>query len=967
MNLTWSSIFTASLMLAQQLPQPREVLRHHVPKGVSESRRLGPVSRVTTLRLAIGLPLRNPEELETLVEGVSDPNSRHYRKYLTSEEFTARFGPTEEDYDKLIRFAQTSGLTVAGTHSNRMILDVLGTAETINQAFHVELALWEHPTRGHFVAPDKDPWLDVDVAVRDVLGLDNFSVPRSLSVQSALAEAAKPLATNGSGPFGLLLGRDFRAAYAPNVSLTGTGQSIGLLELDGFYASDVAANFSAAGLPPVPVNTVLLNGSTGAAGASNVEVILDIMMAAYMAPGATITVYEGFNWNDILNRMATDNSARQLSSSWSFWPINETTEQIFRQMIVQGQSFFQASGDTGAYYAGTRSPTDNPNVTVVGGTALTLSGGVWSSETTWNSSGGGASTNYAIPSYQQGLNMAALGGSATMRNSPDVALTGAIQIYIIYNNGSQSAIGGTSAAAPLWAGFAALANQQASANRLPSIGFLNPAIYALGSSTRYGIVLHDITTGGNGIAARAGYDLATGWGTPVGQPLIDALTTPTPGYSLALTPASVSVNPGNTTTSTVQVNPVNGFSGPVSLSLGTLPAGVTGSVGTASITLSVANGAASGTYPILVTGAAGSVTAQTSLTLTVTAPNFGLSVNQTAVNLRQNTSASVPYQITAFNGFSGAVTISVSGLPNGVAASTAFPDVITFSAGPSSSVGSSTITVTGTSGKLTATATLTLTVTSSSARVLPSHIGVYHPNAFGQAGWIRDLDYTFTPASTSPAWGSYGDIPIAGDWDNTGVVRAGLFSSVWGLTPLPGRWWLDINNDFTWTSATPDRLFQFGSYGDKPIVGDFLNNGATRIGVFSQGVWYMALRDRYEDYLPNHPDLWFTYGADGDWPVMGDWDNTGKIRIGVFRRGTWYLDFVGDRNFSQARVFTFGQVGDWPVVGDWDNTGKLRIGVFRDGVWLLDMNGDFAFTPGIDKQFTFGQSGDKPIVVSKWP
>ncbi len=78
---------------------------------------------------------------------------------------------------------------------------------------------------------------------------------------------------------------------------------------------------------------------------------LDIMMAAYMAPGASnIIVYEGTNWNDVLNRMATDNLASQLSSSWGFSPTNATTEQIFKQMIAQGQSLFQASGDSGAYH-----------------------------------------------------------------------------------------------------------------------------------------------------------------------------------------------------------------------------------------------------------------------------------------------------------------------------------------------------------------------------------------------------------------------------------------------------------------------------------------------------------------------------------------------------------------------------------------------------------------------------------------
>ena len=124
-------------------------------------------------------------------------------------------------------------------------------------------------------------------------------------------------------------------------------------------------------------------------------------MAAYMAPGASsIIVYEGTNPNDVLNRMATDNLASQLSSSWGWSPTNATTEQIFKQMVAQGQSLFQASGDSGAYTGAIMPPADDPNLTVVGGTSLTTAGagGPWQSETTWSDSGGGISTTWPIPS-----------------------------------------------------------------------------------------------------------------------------------------------------------------------------------------------------------------------------------------------------------------------------------------------------------------------------------------------------------------------------------------------------------------------------------------------------------------------------------------------------------------------------------------------------------------------------------------
>ena len=292
---------------------------------------------------------------------------------MSASEFAERFGPTQADYDKLIEFFQANGLAVSGTHPNRMILDVTGPVSAIDKTLHVNMTVWEHQTRGRFFAPDRDPSLDADVAVLDISGLDNFVLPRPMNVKAVPLAAARPLVT-GSGPDGLFAGGDFRAAYAPGVALTGAGQTVGLFELDGFYAADVAANFTQAGLPPVSVATVLLDGFNGAPGGSNIEVILDIMMAGYMAPGSNVLVYEGFNPDDVLNRMATDNIARQLSSSWGWSPIDAITEQIFKQMVAQGQSLLQASGDSGAYSGPIMPPADDPNLTVVGGTALTTTG-----------------------------------------------------------------------------------------------------------------------------------------------------------------------------------------------------------------------------------------------------------------------------------------------------------------------------------------------------------------------------------------------------------------------------------------------------------------------------------------------------------------------------------------------------------------------------------------------------------------
>jgi hypothetical protein len=365
------------------------------------------------------------------------------------------------------------------------------------------------------------------------------------------------------------MGHDFRAAYAPGVVLTGSGQAVGLFELDGYYASDITAYEASNGLPNVTLTNVLLDGFTGPPDGGDDEVSLDIEMAISMAPGLSqVIVYEGYDPDDVLNSMATGNLAKQLSCSWGwYYDSDATLDQIFQEFAAQGQTFFQASGDSDAYGGENTpfQPADNPYITVVGGTTLTTTspGGPWSSETTWNwgveyypydngiGSSGGISPTYAIPSWQQGINMSTNQGSTVMRNIPDVALT-ADNVWVMYGDGYSGDFGGTSCAAPLWAAFTALINQQAVANGQPSVGFINPVIYAIGAGPGYASAFHDTTTGNNTSStspklfyAVPGYDLCTGWGTPAGSNLITAVLSASKGPVLIGAGSTVINSEGN--------------------------------------------------------------------------------------------------------------------------------------------------------------------------------------------------------------------------------------------------------------------------------------------------------------------------------------------------------------------------------------------------------------------------------------
>jgi mucin-19 len=517
---------------------------------------LGRLPETKSLRLVISVALRNRESLASLLKDLYDPANPDYRHYLTPGQFTERFGPTADDYQTVINFAKANRLAIASTHDSRTLLDVQGQVSDIERAFHVALWTYQHPTEDRqFFAPNAEPWLDPALPIQDVAGLSDYALLHSASHK--IPAGVQTGSAGGSGANGDYMGQDFRNAYAPGVTLQGSGQIVGLFEAAGYYTSDIANYEQVAGLAPVPLENVLIDNFSGTPGSGNGEVAVDIETTISMSPGlAAVVVFESSNnvadWLDILDRMASSNQIKQFSCSWGYTggsDPNTSFDSFFQQMAAQGQSFFQASGDGDAWATPIWVPADSPYVTSVGGTTLTMTGfgAAYASETVWNSgnlgasnawfaggngylgSGGGVSTVYSIPSWQRNVSMTANLGSTNMRNMPDVALT-ALNVWVAFDNGQSGSYFGTSCSPPLWAGFTALVNELAANSNKPPVGFLNPAIYALGQGPNYNLCFHDITTGSNTSSssptrffAAQGYDLCTGWGTPAGSNLINAL------------------------------------------------------------------------------------------------------------------------------------------------------------------------------------------------------------------------------------------------------------------------------------------------------------------------------------------------------------------------------------------------------------------------------------------------------------
>jgi len=495
--------------------------------------------------MAIILPLRNQTELASLLKRLYDPSSPEYRHFLTVSQFTAQFGPTRRDYGSVVKFARSKGFTVANTPANRLLVHISGTVAQINKAFHVSMTNYRHPTENRaFYSPDREPSLALSVAVTHIAGLNNFSIPRPKYKRAPASFRHNAI---GSGPNGAYLGSDMRVAYYGRTALTGSGQSVGLLEFDGYNTSDVTASFAGQS-NNVPIHNVLVDGATAGSNGDDAEQVLDIVQAASMAPGLSqIRVYIapgnsqiGVGDVDVFNQMATENIAKQLSCSWG-WNPDDTAQldPIFQEFAAQGQTLFVASGDAGAYTGSNVTdnsyPAEDVNVVSVGGTDLTTNGagGAWQSETAWSdSSGGPADDGFSIPSWQAGIASSLNQASSTVRNVPDVAMEANTDNYACGQGACSGDYGGTSFAAPRWAGFLALVNEQAVSNGSATLGFINPAIYSLGNGPHYGVVFHDITSGNNdngkgqSYNAVVGYDLVTGWGSPSGQNLIDALAPP---------------------------------------------------------------------------------------------------------------------------------------------------------------------------------------------------------------------------------------------------------------------------------------------------------------------------------------------------------------------------------------------------------------------------------------------------------
>ncbi|WP_371498345.1 protease pro-enzyme activation domain-containing protein [Kitasatospora sp. NBC_00374] len=548
--------FSLGVSTAQAAPAPHAAARVSLPgtvtPAVARSHKQGDLPAAQQLSVAVGLKLRNTADLDRFLAAVSTPGTAEYGRYLTPEQFTAAYGPTQADVDQVRAYLTSQGLSVSSVSANRQVVNAQGTAEQLAKAFGTHESSYTDPQQGNRTFFANDAAASVPASLADVVegvsGLNNHTVR---TAQLAKPNGATPhAAPSGFGP------AQYDGAYnLGKVGADGTGVTVALWEFDGYKSANLTTYDNQYGLSGPAVSTVSVDGANYDAtpGEGQGEVELDSEIVRGVAPKATQLVYEAPNSDqgeiDMAAKIVADNRVSVISISWGSCEPDTTASSMtavnnsFKQAAAQGISIFSASGDDGSRDC-TRStsgssvkavdfPASSPYNTGVGGTNLKVSGNAYSSESAWSTAGGGVSTQFAKPSWQTGT-----GVSGTMRTVPDVSSNAdPASGFAIYTVGGWQVYGGTSAAAPLWSGYTALYNQKAKAAGKTVLGEANPKLYTLANSGSYGSVFHDVTSGRNqDFSTKAGYDQVTGWGTPVADALTTALlggTTTPPGTCTA--------------------------------------------------------------------------------------------------------------------------------------------------------------------------------------------------------------------------------------------------------------------------------------------------------------------------------------------------------------------------------------------------------------------------------------------------
>lgn len=493
-----------------------------------------PLAPATPVDFDLVLRLRE-RALARYADGLFAASSPLYGHYLSPAQFGRRFGVGTAALARLSVRLRRLGLEAVLSYPQETSLRVRATAAAVRRVFGVTLRGYVDPSGERYRAPSGAPVVPPALAqwVSAVSGLDT----RSYATLDSLPFAALR-------PVDLATGYDISPLYGG--SGEGKGETIAVLSIGHVSLSDYAYFSSQVGLPagPTPMVRVLSTPDKK----DTTEGDLDLETVHAVAPQAQIVDYES-SWSSLpaaINTIADNNAVSIVSASFSacdgYTPsqgdelpagFRRDVENALMAAALKGDSFFFATGDSGAYACEQATPSDTtlsvgfpsdaPYAVAVGGTVLSLNGsGSYQSETGWqddasNQGGGGGLNPFdAAPPWQSAVRVPGI--SNGKRQTPDVsAAAGAASPTLVYDRGDGGfeSVWGTSAATPFWAASMLLVAQYVEHAGAGPLCFAAPLLYAVAERSRVDPPFHDVSVGGNRYYnAGAGWDFATGWGSP---------------------------------------------------------------------------------------------------------------------------------------------------------------------------------------------------------------------------------------------------------------------------------------------------------------------------------------------------------------------------------------------------------------------------------------------------------------------
>jgi subtilase family serine protease len=590
----------AALAAASSAVAADRVLVADIQRNLAIAQRLGAAATDQQMRIGVVLAHPHPAEEDALLEGLFDRSSPAYHQFLTPAEYAQRFGVTRATQSATTAWLQGAGLDVESVSGAGDYVLASGTVAQVQALLKTTIGRYSVAGKS-FLANATPPSVPRRLPIYDVLGLDSSRRHRTMADLNGL------LATPNTGA---ISPEELRSIYEKPEGIDGQGQSVAILgngATDSVIA-DLHAFDAEHGLPALPVDVVHTPATGDFSDTSgNVEWNIDMQAIHGMAPGiAREVMYFSpsladseitaslASWvndpsgppimnaslgeceqvpilNPILNNALLDpingnNNPDALPVSQAISQASQpATTQLLQQAVMEGRTFFAASGDNGSSctiaYPGlngianealplTSDPANTPFSTGVGGTVLYSDGNEpaqRASENAWTYSGGNPSPFIAAPDYQHGVanldrncvaDQSGQPDSGQLcRGVPDVAALSGDAIsngYTIVSDGEDAGGSGTSLSSPLWAGMWADLIGTAPAGTT-GFGFANQAIYAIGKDpARYAAAFHDITAGTNGLnLAHTGYDYVTGFGVPRLGGLIQQVTGVAPPVSKA--------------------------------------------------------------------------------------------------------------------------------------------------------------------------------------------------------------------------------------------------------------------------------------------------------------------------------------------------------------------------------------------------------------------------------------------------